>query len=192
VTSTSAQACVSEEATFEVIQSGPAANIQSFVSGSFEEIQTITITNDGYGTYEYQLDGEGPWQSSPIFTNVPAGEHFVLVRDVTNPDYACDEMMIDDVSIINYPHFFTPNGDGINDKWNITGLGDQSNAKIYIFDRYGKLLKQISALGEGWDGTLNSQPLPATDYWFTVDYYEITIDGTLVPKQFKAHFTLKR
>lgn len=192
VTSTSVQACVSEEATFEVIQSGPAANIQSFVSGSFEEIQTITITNDGYGTYEYQLDGEGPWQSSPIFTNVPAGEHFVLVRDVTNPDYACDEMMIEDVSIINYPHFFTPNGDGINDTWNITGLDSQSNAKIYIFDRYGKLLKQISASGDGWNGTLNSQPLPATDYWFTVDYYEITIDGTLVPKQFKAHFTLKR
>jgi gliding motility-associated-like protein len=193
VTSTSAQACVSNpSAVFTVIQSGPAANIQSFVSGSFEEIQTITITNDGFGTYEYQLDGEGPWQSSPVFTNVPAGEHFVLIRDVTNPDYACDEMMIDDVSIINYPHFFTPNGDGVNDKWNITGLDSQSNAKIYIFDRYGKLLKQISASGEGWDGTLNSQPLPATDYWFTVDYYEITIDGTLVPKQFKAHFTLKR
>jgi hypothetical protein len=96
VTSTSAQACVSNpSAVFTVIQSGPAANIQSFISGSFEEIQTITITNDGYGTYEYQLDGEGPWQSSPVFTNVPAGEHFVLVRDVTNPDYACDEMMIE-------------------------------------------------------------------------------------------------
>ncbi|MFC4739793.1 T9SS type B sorting domain-containing protein, partial [Flavobacterium ponti] len=174
VTSTTAQACVSDVATFDVIQSGPAANLQSYVSGSFEENQTITIIHDGFGSsYEYQLDGEGPWQSSPVFTNVPAGEHTVIVRDATNPDYRCDEMEINNVSIINYPHFFTPNGDGINDNWNITGLDGQDTAKIYIFDRYGKLLKQISSTGDGWNGTLNGQPLPATDYWFTVDYYEI-------------------
>jgi gliding motility-associated-like protein len=102
-------------------------------------------------------------------------------------------MRIDNVSIINYPHFFTPNGDGVNDTWNITGLNDQESAKIYIFDRYGKLLKQISPkINGGWDGTFNGQPLPTTDYWFTVDYYEIDINGTFVPKQFKAHFSLKR
>jgi len=195
VTSTSPQGCVSaatSDSTFEVVQSGPAANLQSFINGSFEEVQTITITFEGYGTYEFQLDGQGPWQSSPVFTNVPAGTHFVLVRDVTNPDYACDEQQIDNVSIINYPHFFTPNGDGINDNWNITGLSSQTNAKIYIFDRYGKLLKQISPTSPGWNGTFNGQPLPATDYWFTVDYFEITPTGALTPKQFKAHFSLKR
>ncbi|WP_395634167.1 T9SS type B sorting domain-containing protein, partial [Flavobacterium sp.] len=55
------------------------------------------------------------------------------------------------------------------------------------FDRYGKLLKQLSASGDGWDGTYNGQPLPSTDYWFTVDYPE---NGLM--KQFKAHFSLKR
>jgi gliding motility-associated-like protein len=59
--------------------------------------------------------------------------------------------------------------------------------KVYIFDRYGKLLKQIISRAKGWDGTYNGQPLPATDYWFTVDYVEQN-----VPKQFKAHFSLKR
>jgi valyl-tRNA synthetase len=50
-------------------------------------------------------------------------------------------------------------------------------------------VKQISPLDSGgWNGTLNGQPLPATDYWFTVDYYEITTTQVLVPKQFKAHF----
>nr|WP_291128526.1 T9SS type B sorting domain-containing protein [Flavobacterium sp. UBA7682] len=56
-----------------------------------------------------------------------------------------------------------------------------------MFDRYGKLLKQISSAGDGWDGTYNGQPLPSTDYWFTVDYPE---QGGM--KQFKAHFSLKR
>ena len=143
--------------------------------------------------YEYQLEEGAPWQSSPIFTNIPAGvEYTIHIRDVKTPN-PCNDDYTDTVQVINYPHFFTPNGDGINDTWNIRGLNGQETAKIYIFDRYGKLLKQISPLDSGgWNGTLNGQPLPATDYWFTVDYYEITPDGTLVPKQFKAHFSLKR
>ncbi|HNP34121.1 MAG TPA: T9SS type B sorting domain-containing protein, partial [Flavobacterium sp.] len=92
-----------------------------------------------------------------------------------------------EVSVIDYPHYFTPNGDGINDYWNIVGLGGQPNAKIYIFDRYGKLMKQISSTGLGWDGTYNGNLLPADDYWFSVDYIE-----NATAKQFKAHFSLKR
>ena len=62
---------------------------------------------------------------------------------------------------------------------------------IYIFDRYGKLLKQLSPSGAGWDGTYNGNPMPTSDYWFTVEYRE-TNDGSNAKKQFKANFTLKR
>jgi gliding motility-associated-like protein len=48
-------------------------------------------------------------------------------------------------------------------------------------------MKQISAAGQGWDGTFNGQPAPSTDYWFTVDF----VEGFEV-KTFKANFTLKR
>ena len=91
------------------------------------------------------------------------------------------------IRIIDYPKFFTPNNDGYNDYWNIPDLVDQETSKIEIFDRYGKLLKEISPKGQGWDGTLNGQPLPSTDYWFKVFFEE---DG--IPKEFKAHFSLKR
>ena len=64
---------------------------------------------------------------------------------------------------------------------------DQPNTIITIFDRYGKLIKQISPQGAGWDGIYNGKLLPSTDYWFKVIYQEY---GT--PKEFKAHFTLKR
>jgi gliding motility-associated-like protein len=92
-------------------------------------------------------------------------------------------------NLIDYPPFFTPNQDGFNDTWNITSLSDQPNAKIYIFDRYGKLLKQISPIGEGWDGTYNGQNMPAQDYWFRVEFEE---PATMSQSTFKAHFTLKR
>jgi gliding motility-associated-like protein len=60
---------------------------------------------------------------------------------------------------------------------------------LYIFDRYGKLIKQLSATdnSKGWDGMYNQEQLPSTDYWFTLDYTE---NGAT--KQFKSHFSLKR
>jgi gliding motility-associated-like protein len=115
-------------------------------------------------------------------------EHTIHVWDTEGGiAYSCEELVIGNVNIIDYPHYFTPNGDGINDTWNIVGLDGQPNAKIYIFDRYGKLMKQISSKGEGWDGTYNGSLLPSDDYWFSVDYSENS-----TTKQFKAHFSLKR
>ncbi|RWX01685.1 T9SS type B sorting domain-containing protein, partial [Flavobacterium cerinum] len=67
-----------------------------------------------------------------------------------------------------------------------------TGAVIYIFDRYGKLMKQVSPdENGGWDGTFNGNPVPATDYWFTVTYPE-TVGTTVINKEFKAHFSLKR
>jgi gliding motility-associated-like protein len=106
------------------------------------------------------------------------------VRDT----YNCNELIYE-ITVIDYPKFFTPNNDGYNDTWNLYGMQDQLDAKIYIFDRYGKLIKQISPNGTGWDGTLNGEPLGTNDYWFTVEYTEPTDS---VKKIFKSHFTLKR
>ena len=195
VTSPAPFSCVSDVSpVFEVIKSGPAERIGMgyIVSNAFSDEQIITINVQGHGTYEYRLDN-GPWQVSNIFTDVTPGEHKVTVRD-TKTGNPCDDLVIDEVSIIDYPRYFTPNGDGYHDTWNVIGLGnDPSNTKTYIFDRFGKLIKQISADGAGWDGTMSGNQLPADDYWFTVKYRELMPDGTTyVEKEFKSHFSLKR
>jgi gliding motility-associated-like protein len=135
--------------------SGPPTAIGTgySVSNYFSDNQVITINVDGFGEYEYRLD-EGPWQESNIFTNVSAGEHTVYVRDMST-DSPCSEFVLalEGIMTVDYPRYFTPNGDGYHDRWNIKGLGDDNtDAKIYIFDRYGKLVKQISSQGDGWDG----------------------------------------
>ena len=123
-------------------------------------------------------------QTSNIFTNVNPGSHIVKVTDCNG----CSNLSTT-ISVIGYPTYFTPNGDGFNDFWNIIGLESQPSSKIYIFDRYGKLLKQISSKSLGWDGTYNGALLPASDYWFTIEYIEpLTTDL----KVFKSHFSLKR
>src|SRR5690606_28941381 len=74
------------------------------------------------------------------------------------------------ISVIGYPKFFTPNDDGINDFWQIQGISDliQPNSSIHIFDRYGKLLKQLSPSEVGWNGTFNGYALSTADYRFTL------------------------
>ena len=184
-TSVSALGCPSAAASFTVIKSGPAVAVgEGFtVSNAFTDNQTLTVTVEGFGDYVYSLDN-GPFlDNDGIFLNITPGLHTVVVRDLNS----CEDDLVLEVFAINYPHFFTPNGDGFNDTWNIPTLASDLSAKIYIFDRYGKLIKQISPSGEGWNGTFNGKELPSSDYWFTVFYLE---NGT--NKEFKAHFSLKR
>jgi gliding motility-associated-like protein len=179
--------CVSAVSnTFTVIQSGPAqlANPPYTVSNPFEDNQIIVVNTNGFGLYEYSLDN-GPFQTSNIFENVALGSHTITIRDVKG-NTSCGEVVINDIFTISYPHYFTPNGDGFHETWNVVGLQSRP-ARLYIFDRYGKLLKQLSPSGDGWDGMYNGHELPSTDYWFKVEYYD---QGQW--KEFKSHFSLKR
>ena len=176
-----ATGCASEPTPATVISSEPAI-VSYAVSENFDDNQSITITAVGVGgDYEYQLDF-GPFQDSPSFENVPSGVHTITVRDKNGCGNTSTQALV-----VNYPKFFTPNGDGYNDTWNINDLKNQAKSVIYIYDRYGKLLAQIKPSGSGWDGTLRGQTLPSDDYWFTITYEE-----DLVEKEFKSHFAMKR
>jgi len=171
-------------ASTEVVSSYPPETIEVTVTSElFSDNNILEVSVVGTGEYEYRLDF-GPWQRETLFENVRIGEHTIYVRDLLN----CNEITQKKI-VIGYPKFFTPNGDGYHDTWNIVGMTMKSRSKIYIFDRYGKLLTQISPTGEGWDGTFNGVQLPSSDYWFVLDY-EDPVTGK--NNQLRAHFTLKR
>ena len=174
--------CVSQEVFAQITAVFMGDGIVTSVSDAFTGNASIVVTVPiGTGPFRYQLD-HGPLQESNVFSGVPGGPHTVYVTDVNG----CTDLK-QDVTVIDYPKFFTPNGDGYNDTWNIFALKDQQDSRIFIYDRYGKLIKEISPKGTGWDGTYNEHELPATDYWFTVDYNESGIRKT-----FRSHFSLKR
>ncbi|EAS19630.1 conserved hypothetical protein [Flavobacteria bacterium BBFL7] len=138
----------------------------------------IEVSVSGSGPWEYSIDNFF-YQSSPIFTNLLPGYYDVQVRSLNG----CDHITVP-ATIIAAPNFFTPNQDGFHDYWQVIAIETEPDAQIYIFDRFGKLLKQLSPTGIGWDGTYNGNPMPSTDYWFKV----VLNDGQF----FRGHFSLKR
>ena len=177
------QCATSQTINVTVNPSNTLLDVDWTVSEAFAKNQVVTVVAIGTGDYLYQLD-DGPFQESPVFEYVSLGTHSITVKD----ENGCSlPITRSNVLVINYPKFFTPNADGYNDTWNIFTLEDQLNSRILIFDRHGKFLKEIFPNGTGWDGTYIGQPMPANDYWFSIEYTEQDI-----PKKFKSHFSLKR
>ena len=142
----------------------------------------ITVNASGSGTYEYAIDDmDGFYQESNVFTNISAGEHIIYVKDKNG--CGITENII---SVLGFPKFFTPNGDDINDVWQIIGLGEQlvQLRHVTIFNRYGKLITKLDTTNLAWDGTFNGEKLPSNDYWFIAEF----LDG----RNFTGHFALKR
>jgi gliding motility-associated-like protein len=166
-----------------IVEKSSIAIANVTVTAPFEDRIDITATIvNGFGSYEYQMD-DGPFQRENVFQNVPSGEHYITINDIKGK---CGAITLI-AKVLKYPNYFTPNGDSYHDTWNIWDLANEPDAVIYLFDRYGKLIKQLSPAGPGWDGTYNGEPLPSTDYWFHVFYKYTGID-----QEFKSHFSLKR
>ena len=146
---------------------------------AFSEQQTITITAFSNGDYLYQLDNETP-QANSVFENVSPGNHIITVYDKNG----CSAPISEEITVIDYPNYFTPNNDGHNDVWQINGINNLDNWSISIFDRYGKFLDRLNTIYPFWDGIYNNETLPASDYWFTITYTENNITKT-----FKSHFS---
>ncbi|SDX27347.1 gliding motility-associated C-terminal domain-containing protein [Lutibacter oricola] len=138
-------------------------------------ILTNTLPN---GVFEFSLDN-GIFQTTNTFNNVIGGEHIITIKDIEN----CTEAQLT-IFLISIPNFFTPNNDGYNDTWHIPGIEFQPNSNIYIFDRFGKLIKLLKPNDTGWDGYYNGNPLPSTDYWYKIELE----NGNIL----KGHFSLIR
>ena len=172
------------QATTEVIGSYPPISVQAeVISLPFSENNMISVSVEGKGKYEYKID-EGLWQESNLFENLSEGEHVVYVRDILNCDSLSDIEMV-----IDYPRFFTPNDDGANDFWKIEGVGVPESINVFIYDRYGKLVKNILPKSKGWNGQFDGKPLPSNEYWFTLEYKE---SNDSVLRQVRGHFSLIR
>ena len=165
-----------------VVTLSDIAAIQSFQIVELSDLNSVNVVQTGIGNYVYSLDESfGPYQNSSFFNDITIGAHTIFIKDLNGCGITSQQFYV-----LGAPKFFTPNGDGINDTWNVKGIDPtkNSNSVVQIFDRFGKLVKQISPIGTGWDGTYNGINLPSEDYWYSVKFE----DG----RSAKGHFSLKR
>ena len=150
----------------------------------------IDPTNLGIGDYEYALTDENGiivvnYQDEPFFQNLEGGFYTILVRDKNGCGVASLE-----VPVVEFPKFFTPNNDGVNDTWAIKGANSIffPDSEVNIFNRFGKVVAQISIDNPGWDGTFNGKVLPSDDYWFAIKL----IDRNGIIRERKGNLSLLR
>ena len=161
------------------LQSPEIVNIAMDSNGALSDL-TVEVISES--TPVFAIDNiDGPYQESAVFTNISSGLHTIFVK---NED-GC-EIKQQEILVFGYPQFFTPNNDGYNDRWKPFQVNDPELKVIgiYIFDRYGKLLKQLDPNGQGWDGTFNDKNMPSDDYWFSIELQN--------GKIFKSHLSLIR
>ena len=183
-TTTNGTFCEREE-TIVITESDPATLENSFVTiidegnniGSENNlsISIDTINNNlGIGDYQFAIlntdNGERTpfigFQNEPLFENLEGGIYQIIVNDKNG--CVPDTSLL--VSVIQFPKFFTPNGDGNNDTWFVKGANKTfyPNASMNVFNRFGKLMAQIPIDSEGWNGLYQGKLLPSDDYWYSI------------------------
>ncbi|MEY2691857.1 MAG: hypothetical protein RIT03_247 [Bacteroidota bacterium] len=138
---------------------------------------SITVVASDPTWFEYALNS-GSFQDNNVFDQLPAGVYNLTIQD----KLGCGSIERE-VWLLDYPKFFTPNGDGFNDVWKINHSEFEPNLKVYLYDRQGKLIKYLDAEAS-WNGDFIGNPLPADDYWFVA----IREDG----RKLQGHFSIKR
>ncbi|WP_299213259.1 T9SS type B sorting domain-containing protein [uncultured Dokdonia sp.] len=175
---TPSQSCTNIK-TITVIESDEATITDIEIDDWSPRDNSIVIIVEGIGDYEYSINGIDYFDSN-FFNNLTSGEYTAYVRDKNNCGIVTQK-----ASLLHFPNFFTPNGDGYNDHWQIILSRTDPTLEIYIYDRYGKLMIALKPNSLGWDGTYNGKQMPSTDYWFRVV-------RPSVGEIYKGHFSLKR
>ena len=116
------------------------------------------------GEYLYSLDRFN-WQISNKFENLNNGNYTVFVKTKLGCDLGSKSF-----TIFSLSNIFSPNGDGINDTWKISGIENYPNSQIKIMDKNGMLVLDRITKGEAfeWNGELNGRKLPTDNYWYQI------------------------
>lgn len=187
LTATNSQSGVSCENSKNItVVESKAPQILDIEIVDLQSNNTVSILASDDGIWEYRLD-DSDYQADNKFLNVAPGMHTVTVNDPKG----CGEVS-EEIVVVGFPKFFSPNLDGRHDEWHIAGINNLQEPKVYIYDRYGKLVKFLGSNDtQGWDGTFNGAALPATDYWFKLTYTDAS-GQEKTAKYINNHFSLKR
>ena len=111
--------------------------------------------------------------SGSSLTNIPAGDYSVTVSDL-NGCQVVNEIEVDPLHevCLEIPEAISPNGDNINDVWNIGQIDLYPDVEIVIYNRWGeKVWKSARGYPKPWDGTSNGKYLPIDSYHYLIELH---------------------
>ncbi len=175
------------------VSSIPHVEMVEIIEGQSCTDLSVKVTGKGgMPPYIYSRDGK-TYQQEDVFYSITSGWHALYIKDVNMCQ--SDTLFHIDPYPINPDKFFSPNGNGVYDRWFVENIDCYDGYIIEIYDRFGRKLyvyKKGSFSGgsvledfPGWDGIYNGHEMPSDDYW-----YIITVER--IRRQFTGHFTLKR
>jgi gliding motility-associated-like protein len=134
---------------------------------------TVTFTGFVYEDGPAQLTGK-PVITTTAVASSPAGPYPITASGDVSPNYTVTYipgiLTVTPVpSQIIIPNAFTPNGDGINDFWDIKNLDEFPDPTVSVYNRYGLLVYHSNGYPKPWDGTYNGSLLPVGVYYYIIN-----------------------
>ena len=177
-----AQACftINHETSYRVVLPGCQQKNGAII---------VRRTVGGTDPYTYKI---GNTESAiGLFTELREGVYNLVSTDARS----CKDSVLIDLritslaDIVNADNTITPNGDGINDKWRISGINNIRLAEVSIYNRWGKEIFFDNSYDSnfGWDGTVDGNDVAVGTY-----YYIISVSNNCLSEQISGHITVIR
>jgi gliding motility-associated-like protein len=163
VTLTTNAGCTTEASINVQFFPNPVLNI--FNAGvCAESHKAVTLTAPA-GMASYLWNGQ---PGSETYTTDHQQTVTLIITDANGCQASQQIQVSDECPDIKIPNAFTPNGDGINDTWGITGLEYDQTALVLVFTRYGQQVYQSKGYGTAWDGEFQGKRLQAGAYYYII------------------------
>lgn len=141
------------------VKTQPVSLSSQGVNGLILTADSLLLNPTG-GVLKYTLLGKPISSGTAMFTFQIGGKSCTVSVKVL------------DSEMFKVSDYFSPNGDGVNDYWTIPELDLLPAAKVFIFDRFGRLLLENIGNGFRWDGLINNIPVPVDSYWYLIKLNE--------------------
>ncbi|WP_457129694.1 T9SS type B sorting domain-containing protein [Mucilaginibacter sp. HD30] len=146
-----------------------AGKDKEILKGGSVLLDAVVTGNDLQYNWSPTLYLDNPNIANPTASPPESIAYTLTVTSANNCFIVFDDVFVKVYPKIAPPNTFTPNHDGINDVWEISGLSNYSGSVVSVFNRNGELLYRSIGYSKAWDGSYNGRVVPFGNYYYTID-----------------------